>query len=228
MSFRRPSLFIALLTVCFIAATVRLGIWQLGRAHQKVESAARQHLLDMGAPGNWQGQSGAGVWQRQFRFEGQWYPHGEILIDNRVYGGVAGYHVLTPLKLADGRLLPVIRGWLPRQAGGLPQIPALPDGQVSVVGRLADPHQHFIELAATPPKGQVWQNFDPQRFGAWLGLPLANGLVYQTVGTDRLVRDWPAPDQGADRNFAYAGQWFLFGGLAAVFFIYFHWRPRRP
>jgi len=42
---------------------------------------------------------------------------------------------------------------------------------------------------------------------------------------DRLLRDWPAPDLGADRHRIYMVQWFLFAALAAGLWGYFAW-PR--
>ena len=36
----------------------------------------------------------------------------QILIDNKVHDGRAGYHVVTPLVLADGRVVLVDRGWI--------------------------------------------------------------------------------------------------------------------
>ena len=59
-----------------------------------------------------------------------------MLIRNRSYQGQPGFHVVTPLKLADGRALLVNRGWIPlTEDGSTPTPPAPPSGQVVVTGR---------------------------------------------------------------------------------------------
>ena len=43
---------------------------------------------------------------------GSWDAAHQFLLDNRSHGGLPGYEVLTPLQLADGRVLLVDRGWV--------------------------------------------------------------------------------------------------------------------
>ena len=60
----------------------------------------------------------------------------QVLIRNRSYQGQPGFHVVTPLQLADGRALLVNRGWIPlTEDGSTPTPPAPPSGPVVVTGR---------------------------------------------------------------------------------------------
>jgi len=36
---------------------------------------------------------------------------------------------------------------------------------------------------------------------------------------DGLLREWPAPDRGADTNRSYAVQWFALAGLIAAIYV---------
>ncbi len=47
----------------------------------------------------------------------------QFLLDNMTHAGRAGYEVLTPLLLDDGRVLLVNRGWLPLPDGRRDELP---------------------------------------------------------------------------------------------------------
>ena len=65
----------------------------------------------------------------------------QILIDNKVHDGRAGYHVVTPLVLADGRAVLVDRGWVAagRDARASCRRSPPPAGTVTVRGRVNVP-----------------------------------------------------------------------------------------
>ncbi|TSJ88101.1 SURF1 family protein [Chitinimonas sp. BJB300] len=224
---RRPTWLMVLVTLVFIALTLRLGYWQLGRGQQKAAMAALLTQRDAQPVTAWQGELGEAVWQRRFQLTGVWQPQGQIYLDNRVSQGRAGFHVLTPLALADGRWMLVNRGWLPKQVGVQPMAP-VPAGQVTLMARLMSPQQHYVELVAAQERGPVWQNLDWARYRRLASAPMVATLAYQLDGEDSLIRDWPAPDLGVEKHYGYAGQWFLFAALAAVLFIVLHWkRPKQ-
>ena len=158
---------------------------------------------------------------------GEYMSSRQILIDNKVHSGRAGYHVVTPLALADGRIVLVNRGWIAQGASrsDLPAAPA-PSGVVSVQGRVAIPAAGYLEFSAAAP-GPVWQNLDPARIAAADGLDLLPIVVEATAAPlpdDGLLRDWPAPDFGIEQHRIYMVQWYLFALVAAVLWIWFHRR----
>lgn len=61
-----------------------------------------------------------------------------LLVRNRPLDGAYGYEVLVPLRLPDGRVLVVDRGWVPNaeSAQARPDVPAAPRGEVTVTGWL--------------------------------------------------------------------------------------------
>ena len=155
----------------------------------------------------------------------------QILVDNKVEEGRAGYHVVTPLLLADGRAVLVDRGWI---AGGatraqLPTAPP-PAGTVTVHGRVNIPAPNYVELTHDAPRGAVWQNLDPARFASATGLPVPPIVLEQTapIGAgDRLVRNWPAPDFGIEKHRIYMVQWYLFAATAAGLWLFVNLRRAR-
>ncbi len=147
----------------------------------------------------------------------------QVLVDNRVHEGRAGYHVITPLLLDDGRTALVNRGWTPQGASrsALPRVDP-PTGRVTVLGRVAMPSTGTLELSAETTSGPVWQNLDPARFTAATGvavLPVTIEATQAPVPDDGLVRDWPAPDFGVDKHRIYMVQWYMFAALVVVFWV---------
>jgi surfeit locus 1 family protein len=155
----------------------------------------------------------------------------QILIDNKVEEGRAGYHVVTPLVLRDGRAVLVDRGWVAAGAtrAQLPTVPP-PDGAVTVHGRVNIPTANYVELSRDARAGAVWENLDPSRFAASTGREVLPIVVEQTAPTgvtDKLVRNWPAPDFGIEKHRIYMVQWYLFAATAAGLWLYFNLRHAR-
>ena len=175
-----------------IVVFVGAGNWQGRRMHEKEPLRAQYDAAARAAPAPLPGLAGVAEWDawryRPVRLEGTFDAARGIFIDNRVHGGRAGYHVVTPLALADGRVVLVNRGWVaqgPTRAE-LPAVPS-PEGRVVVAGRVNIPAAGYLELARHEPVGRLWQNLDPARFAAASGIPVLPIVVEET-----------APDGAAD------------------------------
>lgn len=221
----------ALLCALLILTGVVAGCWQLDRAAQKqsLQATLDQGLgrapIDIGgAPVNRKD-----VEYQRARARGTWLADRTVLIDNKVHGGVAGYHVVTPLKIAGSDMhLLVLRGWI---AGfGDRHEPAIrtPAGAVEVVGELRPPMARVFELPGAAPQGRVWQNLTLERYREATGLALQPVILQQTSeADDGLLRAWDRPDLGIDKHRGYAFQWFGLAVAAAVFFAVTILRNRR-
>jgi len=222
----RPAIVPTIAAILAVALFVTAGMWQRDRMEQKLLLRAQVDAATARAPevlpetGEWTS------WRfRPVVATGTFDAARQILLDNKVHDGRPGYHVVTPLVLADGRVVLVNRGWI---AGGasraeLPVVPP-PGGMVSVHGRINAPAAAYVELQHDTIAGAVWQNLDLERYTQTTGLRVLPIIVEQTApltGTDTLVRDWPAPDLGVDRHRIYMVQWFLFAAMAAGLWLYF-------
>lgn len=217
---------VAAVSVCIVA-----GNWQRDRMQQK-DAAAKQYLAASAAPpmGLPDAVTDWAPWRyRQVDVEGRYDAARQILIDNRVHLGRFGYHVVTPLRTADGRAVLVNRGFVP--AG--PTRDALPSavpppGDVRVRGRINLPAARYIELASTAPDRGVWQNLDPTRFAAVSGLAVLPVIVEQLDGApDGLSREWLAPDTASGKHLGYMLQWYAFAAIAAGLWAFFTFRRMR-
>jgi surfeit locus 1 family protein len=228
----RPRALPTIAMLAAVAVCVAAGRWQQGRMHDKealrsqMDAAMRLPplVLDgMPAPADW-----STLRYRPVVASGVYRADAQILIDNRVHAGRAGYHVVAPLVLADGRTILVNRGWAAQGAtrAQLPDVPP-PGGRVTVEGQLWIPSPGYLELKTEASPGPLWQNLDPARFAAAAHIDVLPVVIEQTrapTPDDGLVRDWPAPDFGIDKHRIYMVQWYSFAALAVVLWVVLNFR----
>lgn len=164
---------------------------------------------------------------------GAYEPDLQVVVTNREHDGVPGVWILTGLRLADGRLVAVLRGWLAEaDAPGA----IAPDGAVTV-GGVMQPDETFYADAANATGNvaaiahdrlaQLWeQDVTPGFVVLASQTPSALPAPIPVVPTVQ-TGDVPFPLQ----NFVYAFQWWLFGLFGIVVFVRWLWledRRRQP
>ncbi len=166
----------------------------------------------------------------------EWHPvvlTGEYLVDeqllvrNRPRESDAGFEVLVPLRLADGSVFVVDRGWVP--AGSTPEapdaVPAAPEGEVTVVVRLKPGEPEIPGRGA--PDGQLATVRLPD-VARLVGAPTYTGMYGLLVSEDPVAADRPLaairPVEDEGPHLSYALQWIAFGILA---FVGLAWAVRR-
>ena len=228
-------LLIALLALAGIAAGTSLGFWQWGRAQQRTALhetiEARGALPPLSAADLQAASEGGDLLHRAIVLRGEWVAANTVFLDNRQMNGVPGFYVVTPLRLEGGQgVVLVQRGWAQRnfsQREALPPVQT-PAGTVEVRGRLAPPPAKLYAFD-TEEKGPIRQNLDLARFRAETGLALLP-LSVQQVGppAEGLLRQWPRPASGAEKNIGYAFQWWALAALIAILYVWFQFvQPRR-
>ena len=219
-----PGVWPTLAALFFFVLTLWLGNWQSGRAETKRALQARYDVAMREAPihvGNTLLDRDS-VLYRKLEVRGVFDAAHTILLDNRIYKGVAGYHVLTPLIIEGGSLAILVnRGWVEvgRSREQIP-LPPTPRGLVQIEGMAVDPHSRYLELMHAPPQGRVWQNLDFARYAATSRLTLQPVLLLQTSPqADGLQRDWPRPDTGVSMHVSYEIQWYSLATTLAVLWL---------
>lgn len=212
-----------------IAATIgiSLGQWQTRRATEKEGIEARLTARQAAAPVTL-GMAPQALEDVEFRrmlVKGEFVPSWTIYLDNRPYKGVAGFHVVTPMKIvgSDMHVL-VARGWIKRDVSDRTRLPhiATPTGIVALEGVPRRNAGHVLELGNAEPlrPGVIVQNAEIAEFARASGLKMHPFIIEQLSDLqDGLVRDWQKPSTGIDKHRGYAFQWYALAVTAILFFV---------
>jgi surfeit locus 1 family protein len=216
-------LIVAVAAVASIVLTVSLGNWQLRRADEKLALQSIWDRAEQAAPAAITGAELAGVARRlplRVVMHGSYLPGHEVWLENRQMDGRAGLMLIAPLRLDDGAVVLINRGFAARDPNDRERLPevARPAGDVAVEGLALEQTSRVLPLGEEAPVGAprplVWQNLDYDAFERATGLSVSRWVVQQTGGPDDgLSRNWPRLAAGVDKHRGYAAQWF---GLAAL------------
>lgn len=229
---------VALAALAGAGLTARLGWWQLDRAAQKVAMAQAREQRGAMPPLNGmelarEPAAVAGQLDRSVLLQGRWLPAHTVYLENRQMRNQPGFYVVTPLALQGGGNLLVERGWIPRDLMDRTRIVAKPPpaGRVQVSGRIAARPERLYEFAGAA-SGAIRQNLDIASFARESGLPLLPLAVVQqdsdAATPDGLLREWPQPVDGVQKNYGYAFQWFAMCALIGGLYVWFQLiAPRR-
>ncbi len=227
---------VTLLALLAIPFCVFMGTWQLGRFEGRVAAQHRQdHVRDthgpavplaraLTAPGAAVDQDSDG---RRVTATGVYDGAHQLLVPGRTLGDRTGFYVLTPLRVAGGSALPVVRGWLPGDAARPGAVPPAPAGRTTVTGTLqasenvGDPG---VDASGGLPSGQLGMisaaslvNLVPyQVYDGWL-------TAARTTAPLRPVPPAAAAAGGLSarefQNLGYTGEWFVFAGFVVFIWI---------
>jgi surfeit locus 1 family protein len=222
-----PRVFTTLLTVVLIAMLISLGRWQLRRADEKrvlydsfASGTDATRVIDLKTPhlARYQHIEAAGHYDEAR----------QILIDNMVNAGRAGYFVVTPFALTGGGWVLVNRGWVPLGASRAdrPAIPVAGDPR-QVRGRadnLPSPGIQMgtpVKLAPPYPVVASFPSHDDlaQLLGESSWTQAADLVLLDAGEPDGYVRTWEPPGFPPLRHIAYAVQWFALALALAVIYV---------
>ncbi len=197
------------------AGMVWLGLWQLDVYQAQGESAAARRA---GAPPielQEVAQAGTRVregYGRSVRFAGTYLAQPQELVPVAEQPGML--RVVTPLRQADGSVVPVVRGAVLDTPGG-PDVPPPPTETVAQTGILLPSEE------ASGPAGNSLEL--PVLAQSWPG-PLIDGFVVLSAADAQAQSLEPAPvslpeARGRLRNGAYALQWWVFAAFTVFMAI---------
>ena len=224
-------IFLILLALLVFAGLLSLGFWQLSRAEEKLalqqqtEQKQAAEVIDL----NHDSSVTAEQRFRNVKVKGSYLPEKQILIDNQIVAGRAGYYLVTPLKLIDSEQIVLInRGWLPvgTDRSILPSYET-PEGELAISGRLnvfpakplmwKDSYQLFAN--------NVWQYLPIEEYQQQMQIKVLPLLVelapelgpHEVNKAGGYVRQWrTVKTDWVNRHKAYALQWF---SLALAFLV---------
>lgn len=232
----RRWLLFALVVVLLCYATWWLGQWQFHRLADRKESngivrtnedRAPEPVADVLTPGGTV--SDEDEW-RVVTATGTYDTDNTVVVRYRTRGGASGVDAVVPLVTGDGTALLVDRGWLATDNAGTSPVdlPEPPAGEVTVEG--------WVRADATGDSIAVEDHstraISSATIGPAIGQPVFGGFV-ELKSEDGQPAEGLEPVELPELNngphFFYGLQWWFFGLLAIVGFVYLavdEWRSR--
>ncbi len=235
----KPTLFGTLLTLISIPVFIKLGYWQYDKAALKQKIQANfAHKNAKQIPNLKDYLSNSERLEfKKVEVEGEYDSTYQILIDNKVENSLAGYHVVTPLKIKNTDTYVLInRGWIqghqtrdelpvfdtPKGALKIQGMAWLPTEKIFTLEKNVSIEQSAQVAAKNAQWQLVWQNLDMQKYVKSAPIKILPVIVKldskSTAGG--FVRNW---EMSADRivtHLGYAYQWFGFAFAALAIYLY--------
>lgn len=223
---------IAACVIVSVAGLVRLGIWQLDRAAEKLE--LHNSFIEMGgqAPSDIGHVPVAGreydavqLQNRQVTLRGHYQNERSIFLIYQTFEDQIGFEVVTPFKLsAREEIVLVSRGWTGANSyetlrDSLPAIEGEqePLGQIYVPRAAEAARRNGLNEAERVQWPLLMRHFNVDELQPFFSLPLFPYVVRLNEGQQGLlVRHWPEVHVDTGRNFSYALQWFAMAIALAV------------
>lgn len=212
-----------LVVVVGILLMVNFGFWQLRRLDERqafnavIEErydAPPVPLEDLLRPDT----DPADVAWRPVTASGEYLADDGLLLVNRSQSGRAGVDPVVPLRLEDGRILLVNRGFIPL-ADDTPPVPA---ANVELTGRLRPSQERRLGQLSDPAAGVLReaQRLDLERLAPQFDgelVPMYVDLIESRPAEQPgLPQPVAAPVLGEGNHLSYAAQWFIFSIAVGV------------
>ncbi|PKO45873.1 MAG: surfeit locus 1 [Betaproteobacteria bacterium HGW-Betaproteobacteria-22] len=217
-----------ILVIC-VPLFIKLGLWQYNKAQlrQEIQSSynsslenealALPQLLDN--PEAWR--------YKKVKVTGTYDTTHQIFLDNQVENSLAGFHVVTPLKINhSNHYLLVNRGWV---AGGANHndLPAIetPGGMHEIIGLVWLPSKKIFTLEKNTHStdwNPVWQHMDMERYQKSVPIQVLPFVIKLDAKSNAggFVRNWQLPAEKIATNIGYAYQWFGFSMASILIFLF--------
>ena len=205
----RSPLMLTVTALLLVVAFVLLGRWQMSRVYRPVdgysaEPAAVPFATLVPSGGAVPAAVPAAAVSRQVSLSGHFLAAGQVVVPGHTLSGQAVSWVVTPLVMADGTQVPVVRGWV----GAADQALATPPtGVVAVTARLES--GAVLPAAAAGGSAHLWSGYVIRTAQA-----PPDPLSLQPVPA--AAPHITAPAEFHLQNAIYVVQWFLLAVIAVV------------
>lgn len=226
---QRPTAAAWLAIICVTSLMLGLGFWQLARLEWK-EALMASIARGVASPPESTLPHSALLLKEQgfkrFAVRGELLHQHELHLAARYYRSKLGYHIITPLKLEDGRVLLVNRGWVPtdkKESATRPETIVWGMQHYTVMLRTDRDYTFFTPDHDISHNIWFWRDIPQMRKATKLPLMAVSGdVVMENLAPDML----PIPADGnitlRNDHLGYAVTWFMVALAGVIIFILYH------
>lgn len=220
----KPGKRITVFFIFFAGLFFLLGLWQIERGQAKtiIIDQFESNLKKVPEYLNKESKK----WDRVY-IDGKWDSSKQILIDNIIYNGVAGYKVITPLKIKNSDdIILIDRGWIKRSKfrEDVPNI-SIPENNVRVSGILESPELGLVlsddlvtkewpKISQTKNPTVLLKEYDENTYDLIL---LADPLLENSLEYIKITPTNMTPT----KHYGYSAQWFLMFVVLCAMYIWY-------
>ena len=222
-----PGIRITVFFIFFAILFFSLGLWQIERGQAKTTLLKEFDENSLKAPKSITKDSKK--WDRVY-IQGKWNGSEQILIDNVINRGIAGYKVITPFQLDEtGELILVDRGWIKRNRNieNLPDV-SLIDIRERISGILESPELGLMlsdEVVSEKwPKISQTKNFEV--ISKEYNVPMFP-LILLADPTSRYSLEYikiNPTNMTPVKHYGYSAQWFLMFLVLCGMYIWYGYK----
>jgi surfeit locus 1 family protein len=223
----KPGKRITVFFVFFTGLFFMLGLWQIERGQAKTviinqfDSNLKKEQKYLNNESK--------KWDR-VKVEGSWNSSKQILIDNVIHNGVAGYKVLTPLRIKNSEnIILVDRGWIKgnKFREDIPNI-SIPENSVTVTGILELPELGLVlsddlvtrewpKISQTKNAEVLIKEYDESVYELIL---LADPLLKNSLEYIKIIPTNMKPS----KHYGYAAQWFSMFLVLCLMYVWYGYK----
>tara|TARA_B100001057_G_scaffold125703_1_gene124446 strand:+ start:28663 stop:29364 length:702 start_codon:yes stop_codon:yes gene_type:complete len=220
----KPGVRITIFFIIFAVLFFSLGIWQIERGQAKTQIMSEFENKLTKDPFYLNAESKK--WDR-VSVSGKWENKRQLLIDNVIHQGIAGYKVLTPLRINEtNKLILIDRGWIKQNTfrDQLPDI-QIPEDFESVIGTLEQPELGLVlsdelisnnwpKISQTKNVEVISKAYTEEIFPMIL---LADPLLKNSLEYIKITPTNMTPI----KHYGYSSQWFLMFIVLCFMYIWY-------
>ena len=220
----KPGVRITIFFIIFAVLFFSLGIWQIERGQAKTQIMSEFENKLTKEPIYLNAESKK--WDRVL-VSGKWENKKQLLIDNVIHQGIAGYKVLTPLRINEtNKLILIDRGWIKQNKfrDQLPDI-QIPEDFESVIGTLEQPELGLVlsdelisndwpKISQTKNVEVISKAYTEEIFPMIL---LADPLLKNSLEYIKITPTNMTPI----KHYGYSSQWFLMFIVLCFMYIWY-------
>lgn len=231
MPFAKPRLIPLLFFISAMIVTMGLGTWQVQRLQWKeglivniAQAKIEKPLAEL--PPN---ETIAVHEFARVKLSGWWVKDTEFHVTPRYFRDTLGYHIFVPLRLKDGRIVIVNRGWVPAKRKEISSRPeSAASGYTTLVGMIrvgADRNQF---TPASSSEKNIWFGRDIGHMAVASGLKNIAPVTVDVIG-EQVPEIYPVPFDGEiklyNQHLSYIVTWYGIAlGILVIFLVYHYKR----
>ncbi len=228
----KPDILTSILAFILFCIPFGLGVWQIQRLDWKtnlieqIESRQNQSAYDFTVINPFQDWEALN-YRRAFAVGDFMFMH-SIKVRPKTLEGKVGYHLLTPLRLKDGGIVIVNRGWVPEGTDITEEYWNSED--INITGILRQSTKPNSFTPENNPKNNEWYWHDLNLIAREIGFDRVAPIILHQDAAEMKEGDAPYPIGGQvnltlrNAHKIYAATWFLLAFSLILVWFFYSWR----